>query len=443
MAFFITAHYDNGEVRILTPVEIIKSDKFKRILFTVLEILVVAGLIFGILMFFQRKVTKEANKAGNLNGKGIETETNKVNNDSNNYEIVVNKKLNTLIIYKYFKDKKSKTAYKAFKCSIGKKIPTGNYKTHKSYTWVENKLGWHRYNTQLEKDIWVQSATYKDKYAYRLSKTSYKSIGKKQSADKSILLSAGDAAWIYNNCREKTKISVIKGNKKDKIPVEPSKVIKAYKYCGWDPTDPDSNNPYRKLKKGEITQGESTVYVEKGDAPDYLGNILVVTADGKNITGKLKYNKIDIKDTKTQNVTFKYKVSKGKTLKIKQKFKVIDTTPPKVSCSKSLFTLQVKSKDVKDVKNKDNVKKIQDMVKSSVSVNESTSKVDVYTVEPGVLEVGEKVPVVIKAKDKAGNIGSTQVMCEIKLQSSSLNKKYKPSKELENKRKAKKKKLKK
>ena len=102
MAFFITAHYDNGEVRILTPVEIIKSDKFKRILFTVLEILVVAGLIFGILMFFQRKVTKEANKAGNLNGKGIETETNKVNNDSNNYEIVVNKKLNTLIIYKYF-----------------------------------------------------------------------------------------------------------------------------------------------------------------------------------------------------------------------------------------------------------------------------------------------------------------------------------------------------
>ena len=125
-------------------------------------------------MFFQRKVTKEANKAGNLNGKGIETETNKVNNDSNNYEIVVNKKLNTLIIYKYSKDKKSKTAYKAFKCSIGKKIPTGNYKTHKSYTWVENKLGWHRYNTQLEKDIWVQSAAYKDKYAYRLSKTSYK-----------------------------------------------------------------------------------------------------------------------------------------------------------------------------------------------------------------------------------------------------------------------------
>ena len=236
---------------------------------------------------------------------------------------------------------------------------------------------------------------------------------------------------------------LIKGNKKDKIPVEPSKVIKAYKYCGWDPTDPDSNNPYRKLKKGEITQGESTVYVEKGDAPDYLGNILLVTADGKNITGKLKYNKIDTKDTKTQNVTFKYKVSKGKTLKIKQKFKVIDTTPPKVSCSKSLFTLQVKSKDVKDVKNKDNVKKIQDMVKSSVSVNESTSKVDVYTVEPGVLEVGEKVPVVIKAKDKAGNIGSAQVMCEIKLQSSSLNKKYKPSKELENNRKAKKKKLKK
>ena len=285
MAFFIAAHYDNGEVRILTPVEIIKSDKFKRILFTVLEILVVAGLIFGILMFFQRKVTKEANKAGNLNGKGIETETNKVNNDSNNYEIVVNKKLNTLIIYKYSKDKKSKTAYKAFKCSIGKKIPTGDYKTHKSYAWVENKLGWHRYNTQLEKDIWVQSAAYKDKYAYRLSKTSYSEIGKKQSADKSILLSAGDAAWIYNNCREKTKISVIKGNKKDKIPVEPSKVIKAYKYCGWDPTDPDENNPWNAYSAK--IEGAKDIQTKIGQSVDVMTGVTATDTCGNDITAKI------------------------------------------------------------------------------------------------------------------------------------------------------------
>ena len=66
--------------------KIVKEKRFKNTVITLLEILIVAGIIFGGLMFIQNKVTSEADKASKLSGKGVEEETenkNSVNNKEN------------------------------------------------------------------------------------------------------------------------------------------------------------------------------------------------------------------------------------------------------------------------------------------------------------------------------------------------------------------------
>ena len=86
--------------------KIVKEKRFKNTVITLLEILIVAGIIFGALMFIQNKVTSEADKASKLSGKGVEEETeNKKTAFSDRYYIEVNKKLKAVIVYQYSKEK--------------------------------------------------------------------------------------------------------------------------------------------------------------------------------------------------------------------------------------------------------------------------------------------------------------------------------------------------
>lgn len=52
-------------------------------------------------------------------------------------------------------------------------------------------------------------------------------------------------------------------------------------------------------------------------------------------------------------------------------------------------------------------------------------------------EKAEKTPVVVKAKDLAGNVGSCQVLCEIKVKEDTVKKNFKVNKKLEQQRKKK------
>ena len=195
----------------------------------------------------------------------------------------------------------------------------------------------------------------------------------------------------------------------------PEPAVSLYSYCGWDPTDPDKNNPYQKIKNGRVVKGLSTLSVEKGNKPDYFGNIIALGKKGKVITKRLKYNEIDYSRVGTYTVNYKYKAKDGTKYKITQKIKVVDTTPPKVWCAKTLYTLEVKSSSPDDINTEENVKKIVDMVKAGVRADEAIVDTQVSTLEKEQLREGEKAPVVVKVKDSYGNVGSCQVNCEIKV----------------------------
>ena len=404
--------------------DLLKSKKFKNILITIVEILVVAGIIFAALMYMQSKINKDADKTsgvGNNIAKDEEEET--VQKQVDEFYLQINMAKNVMVVYRYDADKKNKTAYKIFPCTLGENV---KYKTEKSYSWVKNN-GWHRYNTLYTYSAWIQSAEYSDRYPDTLVKKSYNSVGKDKKVDKSIILYASDAAWVYNNCKDKTVLEIVKGSKKDQLPLQVEKKTETNKYCGWDPTDPDKSNPYLKKANGTIATGYTPVNVEKGEKIDYFSNLLALDETGKNITGKLKYNKIDSSKTGTSKVTYTYKLKSGKKITASLSYKVVDTTKPKVTCSKTQFTYEVKSKDQKDMNKESNAKAIKEMVRKYVSCNESDITITITTVDPLELKEGN-FPVSIKAQDKAGNVGSCQVMCEIKVKESEGNKRFEPSK---------------
>lgn len=394
---------------------IVKSKKLKNIAITVVEILLVAGIIFGGLMFFQSKIEKEGEQKAKIHNEGVKPQESKDSEKTDKYDIEVNKRLSAVIIYQYSKDKKTKEQIKVFRCCVGEDLTKGEFRIGKKYSWLDIYQGWHKYNTSIGKGAWIHSSIYKDKYDYRLSKPSYNSLGKAPAYGKSILLSAGDAAWIYNNCKEGTKVSILKGKKKDVLTKSPEPVAALYSYCGWDPTDPDKNNPYQKIKNGRVVKGLSTLSVEKGNKPDYFGNIIALGKKGKVITKRLKYNEIDYSRVGTYTVNYKYKAKDGTKYKVSQKIKVTDTTPPKVWCAKTLYTLEVKSSSPDDINTEENVKKIVDMVKSGVRADEPIVDTQVSTLEKEQLREGKKAPVVVKVRDAYGNIGSCQVNCEIKV----------------------------
>lgn len=400
-----------------------KSKKTKNTLYTIMEILVVAGIIFGAMMFVYNRINKGSesgsiSKVVDENSKEQAQKNKKLNTD---YYIEVNLSKNAMVIYEYNDKKhKKKTPVKVFNCSIGKELKTGSYKTKQEYQWIKSNGSWHQYNTNISKRCWIQSINFSNKYPYTMDKKSYDKVGKKVSGS-SVLLYSGDASWIYENCKNNTVVKVIKGKKSDTLPLTSAEKMKVDGKCGWDPTDTSKDNPYSKIKPGSVVIGKKTVYIEKGAKVSYFSNLLALDETGKSIAKKWKYKKIDSDSLGKHTVKFSVKTAKGKKLEVQQDFKVVDTTCPKVDCSKLLFTLEVDSRSNMDLNNVKNLKKVENMVRPYVSCNEEDCKIEINTVNAGELNIA-KFPIIITATDQSGNIGSCQVMLEVKLTKKAMNK---------------------
>ncbi len=158
------------------------------------------------------------------------------------YQIRINKQQNVVTIYKK-KDGKYKP-YKAFTCSTGYATPTGSFP-------LGEKMRWHQlmgpsygqYCTRVYRGILLHSVWY---YSYSKDSQScvqYNRLGTKASHG-CIRLTVADAKWIYDNCPSGTKVTIY--NSADPGPLGKPKTVKVSGYTGWDPTDPDKNNPYMK-----------------------------------------------------------------------------------------------------------------------------------------------------------------------------------------------------
>lgn len=401
------------------PIINIKNPRVKSILITILEILVVAGIIFGVLMFIYSKVNKEADKTSGI----AKQEETKVSKETKKYIISVHKDFSLAEVWSYTTDINKYQHEKSLKCSVGKRVKPGMYNLKKTYSWVKNGKNWHQYNTIYSKKGYLQSISYKDKYPNTMKQSSYNLLGGEKHKDQSIYFSCDDAKWISSNAY-RIKLSINQDYKITTTAVIKPKLAKA---CGWDPTDPNKNNPYKKQKNNAITFGLATVTIEKGHKVNYLDNIIAKDANGNVVTKNLKYKKIKKSKVATYKVQYKYKNLSGV-----QKIKVVDTTAPKVTIANQKFKFYLKSLDKKDVIKQSNIDKIKEMVRKAASVNEPDCVITVQTIDKEDLNEGD-VSVVVKAKDKSGNIGAAQTFVKVKVKEEKV-KKFKPPKKQKKKK---------
>lgn len=170
-------------------------------------------------------------------------------NSNSKYYIKVNRKLNVVMIYEKLNN--NYTLIKTMLCSTGDGTPIGIYKTSDRYE-ILSLVGnvWGHYTMRITGPIFFHSVPYYSKpnpYWNDLESEEYNKLGSKASLG-CIRLAVIDAKWIYDNILFATPVEIYDSDflpegvqKPEGIKIDLNNPNK-----GWDPTDPDENNPWKK-----------------------------------------------------------------------------------------------------------------------------------------------------------------------------------------------------
>ena len=161
------------------------------------------------------------------------------------YKIKINKQCCTVTIYKKVKGKFK--PQKAMICSPGNATPLGTFP-------LGQKMRWHtlmgpsygQYCSRITgrvlfHSVWYYSCGNSASQCYR----EYNKLGTLASHG-CVRLTVADAKWIYEKIPSGTPVIIYNSSKPG--PLGKPRAIKVNGYSGWDPTDPDKDNPYRKMK---------------------------------------------------------------------------------------------------------------------------------------------------------------------------------------------------
>ena len=177
--------------------------------------------------------------------------------DAATYKIEVNTKKCVVTI---FKKKSGKwKPYRAMLCSpgaVGSSSPIGTYKVGAKYRWLQMMGGvYAQYCSYIANNCLFHSVWYYERSPKTQSTAQYNNLGTRCSHG-CVRLATVDAKWIYNNCKTGTKIHI---SSKAPTPLGKPKLykVKGRPSSSWDPTDPNTDNKYIKLKKIKIMQGAS------------------------------------------------------------------------------------------------------------------------------------------------------------------------------------------
>ncbi len=169
-------------------------------------------------------------------------------NSDTPYLIKVNRKQNIVIVYGKDEYGGYTVPVKAMVCSVGLDgtTPTGTYTTTDKYTWrllSGNVYG--QYATRITGHYLFHSVPYFTQSKSDLEYEEYNKLGEAASLG-CVRLSVEDAKWIYDNCPKGTTVTIYDGDGQEPLPKPtPVHIDVNDSRRGWDPTDPDKNNPWK------------------------------------------------------------------------------------------------------------------------------------------------------------------------------------------------------
>ena len=176
-----------------------------------------------------------------------ETPVETVKSGESPYYIKVNRSQNIVTIYKADENGEYTIPFKAMTCSVGRdgKTPLGTWKTSDKFRW-----GWlsggvcGQYSTRIYKAYLFHSVPYFTQNSGDLEYEEYNKLGQPASLG-CVRLCVADAKWIYDNCPAGTSVTIYDSSDPEPLPAPaPIRIDVNDSRRGWDPTDPDPNNPW-------------------------------------------------------------------------------------------------------------------------------------------------------------------------------------------------------
>ncbi len=164
------------------------------------------------------------------------------------YYIKINRVLNNVTIYAMDSNGEYSIPFKAMVCSTGTATPLGTYKIDINYRWrLLNGNVSGQYATRIVRDILFHSVPYFTRSENNLEYEEYNKLGTTASQG-CIRLAVIDAKWIYDNCPLGTTVEIY-DDEESPGPLgkpTPIEIDITSPNKGWDPTDPNPNNPWNK-----------------------------------------------------------------------------------------------------------------------------------------------------------------------------------------------------
>ena len=340
------------------------------------------------------------------------------------YWIKVNKRANVATVYQLKRGKYK--PIKAFLVSCGgSNTPSGTFYTPAKYRWQTlMRTSYGQYCTRIHGGILFHSVWYYQKDKRTQSTVQFNKLGQTASHG-CVRLSVADAKWIYDNCPSGTLVNIYDSNNPGPLgKPTPVKIDVNSKYRGWDPTDPNENNPWRKMapkitgtRKITVERLAKAPNMKKGvTATDYKGKTVKVTMSGK----------INMKKAGKYRITYKAKDSLSNVTTKYSYVTVKDTKKPVVKAKKKTLTIKGNLSE----------KKLMKLIRQNVKATDSKEKLSskYVTVNAKTLLKAMKskkygtYKVTVVAKDKAGN-KSKKITIKVKY----VNPNPKPSKPDDNK----------
>lgn len=249
------------------------------------------------------------------------------------YYIKVNRAMCTVTVYGIDANGEYTIPVKAFACSVGKEgeeTIAGEYALHDRFgtTWCYMVDGsYSQYAYRIERGYMFHVVPSFEKQKNTLETAEYNKLGSPASLG-CVRLTTADAKWITTNCPIGTK-TLIYDDPSSPGPLGKPETIKIpleHTWAGWDPTDPDPENPWHKASP-RIDAADITV--SPGTSIDILQNVKAYDTCGNDITHKLYwYGKYTTDLSGRYEVTFGVTDAVGKTAEKTISLTVLGTDNP-------------------------------------------------------------------------------------------------------------------
>ena len=167
----------------------------------------------------------------------------------NPYYVEIIRNHNVVLVYELGDDNEYTKIVKVFLCSVGKdgsKTPMGTFKTSDKSTWGKlNGNVYGQFYTRIVGSVLFHSVPYSIKDKSTLKWKEYNKLGSAASMG-CVRLAVSDAKWLYENLPRGTTVKIYDGDLPEGV-TKPNgiKLSVDDPNKGWDPTDPDKNNPWR------------------------------------------------------------------------------------------------------------------------------------------------------------------------------------------------------